>query len=76
MASIQIGTFATASSLGVKPSTLRRTIQNRTIRAAVKKPTSPPTEKGKKPPQKNSLSIKSESLTRKAENNANNKATQ
>ncbi|KAI3963793.1 hypothetical protein MKW98_029903 [Papaver atlanticum] len=84
MASIQISTFAAASSLGIKPSTLRRTnqkIQNRTIsirsiRAAAKKPTTPPTGKGKKPPQKNSLSIMNESSTRKAEINANNKATQ
>ncbi|KAI3838967.1 hypothetical protein MKX03_031065 [Papaver bracteatum] len=78
MASIQISTFATTSSLGIKPSTLRRTNQNRTIsiRAAAKKPTTPPTGKGKKPPQKNSSSIMTESSTRKAEINANNKATQ
>ncbi|MCL7040244.1 hypothetical protein MKW94_029020 [Papaver nudicaule] len=77
MASIQISAFTAASSLGIRPNNLGRTNQIRIIRAAAKKPTPPPTGKGKKPPQKNSVSVKSESSsTRKAEINLNGTAAQ
>ncbi|KAI3963796.1 hypothetical protein MKW98_029906 [Papaver atlanticum] len=81
MASTQIRAFSTASALGSKPNTLKRTNQSRTIRAAakkiVKKPPTPPPGKGKKPPQTNSVSIMSESSsTRTDEINSSNKAQQ
>ncbi|KAI3847703.1 hypothetical protein MKW92_038290 [Papaver armeniacum] len=61
MASTQIRAFSTASALGSKPNTLRRTNQSRTIRAAakkmVKKPPTPPPGKGKKEATANKLSV-------------------